>query len=616
MVDVPGVVTLRGANRMRFYLLFLAVLTICTGTDLRVLPAHVRTDPFGVIVEADRGAGATPQSTIALESARAAYVSCQLIADVGGSAGYELELRPFAPETGLTEELYREWFHYVPKDKHYYPDALIPFTGTYRSRMPEPDNKIAGQTVQAFWVDIWIPANVRPGRFETTAVFKAGAKTSTVQIRVNVTSAIVPDEDAVAIDHNTYGTSWLATQYPHLRDRLGADFYNSNEYFELLQSFHRVFYENRGVFHQLGYGHAGKVGPEFAPRLEGTGKTKHIADWTLYDRHYGPLLDGSAFRGTHRAARPIPYVYLPINPEWPASYLWWGEPGYEREFVNVVSEMERHFRDKGWTHTRFELFFNHKKRYKGFPWDGDEARFPSDYAYMREYARLMKLAIPDRSPVQFVFRADVSWTMERQFKELAGVINFWVCGGGMFGWYDGAADMLRKRGDIVWIYGGTPAVMRPSSLITLDVLKTWLWGVDGFVRWLTTDPGRNPWFEFEGGSEALVYPGDRFGIERPLPSIRLKLQRNAVQDVTLLNAVAGKRPIGELREQAARRFNDTEVSEWRAPRPPLAGTDPLNWTNADIDDAIPKNPKFDQELDAGAWDRVHRWVLETAQEVQ
>ena len=45
-----------------------------------------------------------------------------------------------------------------------------------------------------------------------------------------------------------------------------------------------------------------------------------------------------------------------------------GEPGYEKEFVNVVSEMERHFREKGWTNTRFELFFNQKKRYKAFPW--------------------------------------------------------------------------------------------------------------------------------------------------------------------------------------------------------------------------------------------------------
>jgi hypothetical protein len=245
---------------------------------------------------------------------------------------------------------------------------------------------------------------------------------------------------STAIDHNSYGTSWFADQYPALAKRHGADFFSSDSFFELIHSYHRIFYENRGVFHQLGYGHAGKVGPEFAPRLEGTGRTKYVADWSLYDRHYGPLFDGSAFANTSRGAKPIPFVYLPINPEWPASFLWWGEPGYEREFVNVVSEMERHFREKGWTATRFEMFFNHKKRYKGFPWDGDEVRFVRDYAYFKEYARFLKEAVPADSPVKFVFRADVSWTMERQFKELAGIINFWVCGGGEFGWYDYASS--------------------------------------------------------------------------------------------------------------------------------------------------------------------------------
>ena len=92
----------------------------------------------------------------------------------------------------------------------------------------------------------------------------------------------------------------------------------------------------------------------------------------------GPLFDGTAFSASRRGPRPIPFVYLPINPEWPASYEFWGERGYEAEFVNVLSEMEHHFREKGWTHTNFEVFFNHKKRYKGFPWDGDEVRFQKE----------------------------------------------------------------------------------------------------------------------------------------------------------------------------------------------------------------------------------------------
>jgi hypothetical protein len=147
------------------------------------------------------------------------------------------------------------------------------------------------------------------------------------------------------------------------------------------------------------------------------------------------LFDGSAFARTRRGPQPIPFVYLPINPDWPASSLWWGEAGYKTEFVNVVSAMEGHFRERGWTHTNFELFFNHKKRYKGYWWDGDEARFANDLPVFAEYSRLLKKAVPADSPVKFVFRADASWMMERQFKELAGIVNFWVLGGTEFSWF-------------------------------------------------------------------------------------------------------------------------------------------------------------------------------------
>jgi len=588
---------------------------MCSAADLTALPEHLRPDPFGAIVEADRIAGTASAHAIALETARAAYASCHVVAALPEGGDYQLEIKPFAAESGVHIDLYREWFHYLPAAKQYYPDALIPAPTPYRSRLPESDNRIPKQTVQAFWLDVWAPANARPGAYETRAILRAGGKVVELPVKLRVLAAVVPAEDAVAIDHNSYGTSWFAEQYPALVKRHGADFFSSDSFFELIHSYHRIFYENRGVFHQLGYGHAGKVGPEFAPRLEGSGKTKHIADWSLYDRHYGPLFDGSAFANTSRGAKPIPFVYLPINPEWPASFLWWGEPGYEREFVNVVSEMEKHFREKGWTATRFEMFFNHKKRYKGFPWDGDEVRFVRDYSYFKEYARLLKEAVPAESPVKFVFRADVSWTMERQFKELAGIVNFWVCGGGEFGWYDYAPKLLKDRGDIVWIYGGSPAVTVPSSLVTIDVLRPWIWGIDGFVHWQTTEAGSDPWFQFEGGTEALVYPGDRFGIAGPIPSVRLKLQRNAVQDVTLLNSFGKVQSLDRLRAGAARRFNDTGLDEWRSPRPALADRNPEEVSNADYEDALPEKPKV-AKLDCAAWARVRAYVLELAREVK
>jgi hypothetical protein len=527
------------------------------------------------------------------------------------AGSYRLQIGKFAGPSVLQSALYREWFHLVPEDKSYYPDALIPVGNPYASRLPEPDNAIPAQSAQAFWVDVWIPAEARPGNYTADAVLDAGGRKVRMPIRLSVLRPRVPSADPVSIDHNSYGTSWISEQYPALRKRLGDRFYESDEFYKLLHAYHRIIYEHRGVFHQLGYGHAGKVGPEFAPRLEGTGRTRHIADWTAYDRHYGPLLDGSAFQGTERGPKPVPFVYLPVNPEWPASFLWWGEPGYEREFVNVVSEMERHFREKGWTSTRFELFFNHKKRYKGFPWDGDETRFTRDYEYFREYSRLMRLAVPANTPVKFVFRSDASWTMEQGFRDLAGIVNFWVCGGGMSSWYQEPIRQVKQRGDIVWIYGGTPAVMRPASTITGDVFGAWIRALDGYVHWLVTSPGDDPWFHFGGGAEALVYPGDRFGIEGPIPSVRLKIQRNAAEDIALLESQSGREAPDRIRAEAARLFNGAKPEDWWLARPALANTNPEEWTNADIDQAT-RNPKLPEKLDPDSWARVHRFAVELA----
>jgi hypothetical protein len=511
-------------------------------------------------------------------------------------------------------DLFREWYHALNPNKAYFPDALVPAKAPYRSRLPEPDNRIEGQKAQAFWVDVWIPADARPGDYPLQFRVTSGEGEARLTVPIHVLAATVPGDDVVVMDHNSYGSSWIGDLYPKARERAGKDFYRSDAFFQLIHAYHRLFYEHRGAFHQLGYGHAGKVGPEFAPALDGSGRNRHIANWELFDRHYGPLFDGTAFAGTRRGARPIPFAYLPINPDWPASYLWWGEPGYEAEFVNVVSGMERHFREKNWTGTRLEMFFNHKKRYMGYPWDGDEARFPEDDQYPREYGRLLRKAVPPDSPVKFVFRADVSWDMERQSKALAGIVNMWICGDGILSWYPEVARTMKQRGDIVWFYSGPPPVSQPSAKITEFPLQAWLWGIDGYVHWLTVSAGADPWFRFDGGGTALAYSGERFGIEGPVPSIRLKVQRNAVQDLALLDGFKGRRPIEELRTEAARRFNGSRPQDWWNPRPALADRPSYEWTNGQIDEATVKTRKMLERTRADAWQNVHEFVLEVAGE--
>jgi hypothetical protein len=233
-----------------------------------------------------------------------------------------------------------------------------------------------------------------------------------------------------------------------------------------------------------------------------------------------------------------------------------------------------------------------------------------------EYGRLLKKAVPADTPVKFVFRADASWMMERQFRELAGIINFWVLGGTEFSWFPSAPKLLRDRGDIVWFYSGPPHVARSSSSITLFPVKAWMWGIDGYIHWLTVSAGKDPWFAFTGGETALVYPGERFGLEEPIPSIRLKLQRNCAQDLALLDKLAERTPPAELKAEVARRYNGTSPADWWNPRPPLADTPPDQWSNTDIEEAPRPNDRFFRNLDAGAWQHVRDFILKKVADSQ
>src|SRR5207247_3556912 len=102
---------------------------------------------------------------------------------------------------------------FTDSDKRYYPDALIPVHATYSSRMPKTDNRIPKQTAQAFCVDVYVAPDTSLGIFSGTAKLKANSKITTLPIQLTILACVIPGEDVVTIDHNSYGSSWLAQQF-------------------------------------------------------------------------------------------------------------------------------------------------------------------------------------------------------------------------------------------------------------------------------------------------------------------------------------------------------------------------------------------------------------------
>jgi hypothetical protein len=572
-------------------------------------------DPFGRRKPADVSAGARSVTDAAgavlLRAPRNGYASCRVL--VRGQGAYRLSV---SIDGGLEVDLYRAWYHRVQPDLigaapdsavAYWPDALIPARAGETHRLPDPDNRVTGQRVQAFWADVYVPADVPPGRVCGAVQLDTPVGSASLPLCIEVLPAIVPERPAVMLDHNSYGARWLFDAYPGVFARATGAAAKWEAAIALLQDHYRLVREHRGLYHNLGYGHSGAFDPIYGPRAVGQGRTKSLVDWGLYDRHYGPLFDGSAFRKAapgmprpRQGAHPLESVYTPINPDWPASYLWWGERGYEAEFTRCVGQFDAHLRQHGWTETVVECFTNHKKRYRWFGWDGDEVKHWKDMRYHEEMVRLWKLAIGD-TPVPWVYRSDVSWQMQAQFEAMAGHRNLWVCGG-FHRWYPDEIAQVVARGDIVWWYGGAPAVQAATSAILSNVYQTWARGLHGYCAWLTTAPGSDPWFDCDGCATGLIYPGERFGIDGPLPSIRLKVQRNGIQDVDLIEqraperdaAAAARRDLGE----------QVPIALWAAPPPAVRRLPPEAWDSRNLREDHEPGHDEGTALDPGWWQVV------------
>ncbi len=606
----------------------------------------VAHDPFGKVKPGDLSNGqrqvADAGGAVALRAARNGYVSFRLL--VQGEGEYRLTA---SLGRGLEVDVYRAWYHRMASEEGqpvtYSPDALVPVAQGQVHELPDPAKRhglsrvaqraveskaplgqvlptvetsgacrIEGQTTQEFWVDVFVPADAEPGEVRGAVQLASGGREIELPVRVQVLELAVPEEPCVVLDHNSYGWQWLRGMYPSVFDRAPESEGRWGRVIELLHHYYRIVHEHRGTFHNLGPNHAGTFAPIYGPRTVGAGRRKSLTDWELHDELLGPLLDGTAFERSapgcpppRRPARPLGSVYSPITPDWPASYLWWGEPGYEVEFARCLKQFDAHYRQQGWTQTNVEFFFNHKKRYRWFEWDGDEPKDAKDDAYHIQMERMWRAAIQG-SPVKWVYRMDASWQMRSQFERLRGLVDFWVLGG-FCRWYPEETRAVIDRGDIVWWYGGSPSIAEPSSDVLQNVYRTWARGFGGYCAWLTVSPGSDPWFSCDGAATGTIYPGERFGIRGPIPSIRLKLQRNGLQDIDLIHRAAEARGALEaVREELA---SQVPIRVWEETPPAARVLPPEEWDSRVL--ALEVEPRLRplEKLDPLWWTCVRELAL-------
>ena len=393
-----------------------------------------------------------------------------------------------------------------------------------------------------FWIDLPVPREAAPGAYRGRVEVE-GAEPC--EITITVLPLALPLTPRITVDLNSYANRILE-QHPDLPgDQIAA----------CEHSYYRAAHDHRAVLHYLGYGHSGIVADGYAPPLTGRGRHLRVADWEAYDRRFGPLLDGSAMASSPGGERPLPHFYLPFNYDWPADFANFRTRGYELEWANLLADFRRHFQDKGWTETKFEVFFNPKKRYRFYPWDGDETKDSADREHFLYFGSLIdratRLAGPAGAKTRIIYRTDISWSFiqDALHDQIGPLFDLWVVNMGNFTWSRSAVEALTARGQLAWTYSTADDSANPGRpMMDLDrqVITSWRRGADGLLpNWLATGTDA----ELDRASAlAMLYPGHRFGFPQALTSLRLSRLRRATETADLLEMLAhrGRALVDEL----------------------------------------------------------------------
>lgn len=519
----------------------------------------VRLDPQNALAMDNDGEQAL-LPPVRISGLRGAFASFQL--SVGPVAagqtvkvqGGSLKGKGKAAIAASQYDVFVEW--YVPADGKWYPDACVPqnvsggSTPSFRKL-----NAVEKQQYVGFWVDMFVPEAAKPGDYTGKVTVIAGGEKLDVPVTLSVAAAKLGPDCCLDVSMNNYADA-ISGGWKGLSD--DPDRFFKPKYQRVEQGVFKAAHEHRAFLHYVSFGHSGYTMPSFAPPLEGEGPRKHVSSWTEWDKHFGKYFDGSAFKGTRRGAVPTKRFYMPFNLCWPGDFVKFGQPGYEAEWRAVGADIVKHFKAKGWTKTSFDMFLNHKQRFRFFPWDTEEARFPADNDVNRYIASIWKGTFDHATtkPVRFDFTLGTTWLYHEDIRsDLVNFIDVFIGGaGGLRDDYDQNAR-LHKLGRQILPCISSGSLLNSTRAPAFSPLMIWMLDGDGFMpRWFSMDGwGEGAWrgSSSEKGAGTFLYCGSILGSEDTFGSLRMKVMRNSLQMMDAFQLAADRIPGGKNKVRSA-----------------------------------------------------------------
>ena len=501
------------------------------------------------------------------------------------------QLEKVAPLKHVTA--HRVW--HVPKDHSPHPEVLVPLKAGQPFRIPWQQNKVAGQANQPVFIDVYVPKTAVPGPFATTlSVSQNGKPVTSIQLKLRVARAALPDTFHIAGDMNTYGSPARA---------MGVRETDPAAFMAMERKYYRLAHQHRMTLNVLPYSQSGRVHWHSAPKLAGRGADMKIVDWKQWDDRYGPLLAGQAFsKATGYVGpgkgKPIRHIYLPFHENWPAkladhfrpwpppkdynAFLKWQadlppiekclSKDYAAAWQTVLKQFQQHLTERKWTQTRYHVYLNNKYYFRrsggrGISlWLLDEPMHADDFLALAYYGRLTRAAMVRKAlrdpntPIIRVrpgtqvgggqaiidYRIDISRPMHQR-NWLDGVVDLNVCADQLYPQRRLIAYRKRVLRERYWNYRMPPSFGKTNVPWAVWPVRSFCWGATGTLPWQTIASDGDL---YKADATALMYPGRKFGLTGPVPSLRMKAWRDGLQLAELLRMLKEKTGWNDLQLRA------------------------------------------------------------------
>ena len=417
----------------------------------------------------------------------------------------------------VTVERYPNWYlrSVGPSRPRKIPDALVPIDAINHGQ----PFTLRPHTNLVLWVEIRIPFIANPGEYTGAIVVQDGkGRSGRTPVMLTVRDVLLSSADAI--------TTLAKVQIKPIIEtytRLDPD--NPRLILEDPDA-RRVLTETFRLLHDHGLS---PVTDEIKPRYRQDLEGRLEIDWTQYDGFCGPLIDGSAYRD----GRPTPWWPIPVDLKQPnpSQHGGTGATAYTAILRKHLEAAAAHFKKKGWL----------KRSYIYFDLPPANNPRPQDLEMIRRVATLSHLADPDLNVVSRLIPQPMmpfGWN-DHRYEDLSSLIDIWSTPAR----YQHGPTMhrLQTLGHRTWLspdrppFSGSMAVEAPPIDARSLPWQAFLQGHDAILLDRVTqwpeDVFAKPIADRRMRSDTwLVYPGAMFGLDAPIPSVRLKQMQLGIQD--------------------------------------------------------------------------------------